>query len=96
MEYVDLARFVFSLLAVIALILLCVWIAKRLDVEKRLAGLRKNTYLSIVESFHVDPKHKLVIVKRGSIHHVLLIGQGTSLVVESYEVAPQETPNVAS
>jgi flagellar biogenesis protein FliO len=78
LEYVDLARFVFSLIAVIALILLCVWIAKRLDIEKRLAGLRKNSHLSVVESFHV-----------------LLIGQGSSLHIETYEASPKEIPDVA-
>lgn len=90
MEYIDLARFIFSFLSVIALIVVCAWVIKRLDIEKKLAGLRKDAHLAVVESCHIDAKHKLVIVRRDARHHVLLIGQGVSLLVESYDAAASE------
>lgn len=90
METVDLARFVFSFLGVLALIVICAWIVKRLDVEKRLAGLRKDAHLALVETCHIDGKHKLVLVRRDTRQHVLLLGQGAPLLVESYDVAVQK------
>lgn len=93
MEYIDLARFIFSFLGVIALIVVCAWIVKRLDIEKKLAGLRKDAHLAVVESCHIDAKHKLVVVKRDTRHHVLLLGQGRALHVESYDATASEKPH---
>lgn len=92
MEYVSLARVAVSFLGVIALILLCAWIAKRLDVQKRLANMRKDARLALVESVHIDGRHKLVIVRREAKHHLLLLGQQAPLHIESYDApAAEET-----
>ncbi len=96
MEYVDLARFVFSFAGVIALILLVAWITKRLGIEKRLAGLRKNALVSVTETCHIDARHKLVVVRRGDRHHLLVVGQGATLLVESFDAPKAEVPHVES
>lgn len=85
MESVDLARFVLSFFGVIALILISTWMAKRLDVQKRLASLRKDAHLAVLEVTHIDARHKLVVVRRDARRHLLLIGQGAPLLVESYD-----------
>lgn len=90
MESVDLARFIFSFLGVIALILISSWIVKRLDVQKRLAGLRKDAHLAVVETSHIDNRHKLVVIRRDERHHLLLIGQAAPLLIESYDAPAQE------
>lgn len=85
MESVDLARFVLSFFGVIALILVSTWIAKRIDVQKRLASLRKDAHLAVLEVSHVDARHKLVVVRRDTRRHLLLIGPGAPLLIESYD-----------
>jgi flagellar protein FliO/FliZ len=85
-ETVDLARFIFSFLGVIALILICAWIIKRLDIEKKLAAMRKDSRLSVIESCSIDAKHKLVMVRSDHRVHVLLLGAGAPLCIESSDM----------
>lgn len=96
MEYVDLARFIFSFAGVIALILLVAWIIKRLGLEKRLAGLRKDAMIAVAETCHIDARHKLVVVRRGDLHHLLVIGQGSTVLVESFDAPKTEVTHVES
>ncbi len=84
MEYVNFARVILSFGGVVALIFLIAWIAKRLNIEKRLASFKKDARMQVLESCHIDARHKLVLVKRDNQRHVLLIGQGHSTIVESY------------
>lgn len=90
MEYVDLARFVFSLIGVLSLIMLCAWIAKRFNVDKRLAAFKKDAQLSVLETCHIDPRHKLVLIKRNEKRHVLVLGQSHATLIESYDVPAAE------
>jgi flagellar protein FliO/FliZ len=73
------------LLAVVALIFGVAYIARKLGVEKKLAGLRKDARMRVVESLSLDMRHRLVIVRRDAREHVLLIGPGETQVVESYD-----------
>ncbi len=90
MEYVNLARVVLSFAGVVALIFICAWVAKRLDVQKRLASMRKDAHIAVVESLHIDGRNKLVIVRRDAKHHLLLLGQNAPVHIESYDVPVQE------
>ena len=79
-------RAVLALIFVIALIVLCAALAKKVGLDKRLAGNKGRTSrLSVVETLYLSPKHRLVIVRSGEKEHLLLIGASGDLLIESYE-----------
>jgi flagellar protein FliO/FliZ len=88
MEYVDLGRTIASLVGVIALIFLVAWVARKIGIEKRFAGMRKDARLQIVESMYIDGRHRMVIIRRDAREHVLLVSPTNSLLVESYDATP--------
>ena len=87
METHDIIRAVAALSSVLALIACCAWAARRLNLEKRLAGMRKDARLHLVESLYIDSRHRVVILRRDAREHVLLVSANETVVVESYDVA---------
>ncbi len=81
MSYDTYWRFLLALAAVVALIGLCAWIARRLGLGGRLAttGSRR---LRIVEVLPLDGKRRLVLLRRDGVEHLLLLGQSSDLVIE--------------
>jgi flagellar protein FliO/FliZ len=68
---------------VVVLIVLGLWVLKAgMRTTARLGGMRGRR-LSIVEQLQIDPRRQLVIVRRDDTEHVLLIGGGQDVVVES-------------
>lgn len=91
MEFDGYARFVLSLVFVIGLILLAAWAARRFGygvVSPRLGG-RKTRRLALIESIQLDPRRRLVLVKRDDVEHLLLLGGASDFVVEN--VVPSST-----
>ncbi|MFA7430743.1 MAG: flagellar biosynthetic protein FliO [Rhodospirillaceae bacterium] len=43
-------------------------------------GLRR---LQVLETLAVDPKRRLVLVRRDGVEHLILVGGGTDLVIEA-------------
>lgn len=82
-DITTLARFALALIFVLGLILVSAWGMRRFGIGARLApntaGRRR---LEVVEVAPLDARHKLVMVRRDEIEHVLLIGQGDPVVVE--------------
>lgn len=77
------AQAVLALIFVIGLILVAAWVVRRFGIGGRFApppGNRRR--LNIVEVAPLDARHKLVMVRRDDIEHLLLIGTGDPLVVE--------------
>ncbi|CAK0764987.1 flagellar protein FliO/FliZ [uncultured Gammaproteobacteria bacterium] len=76
-------RFLVALVAVVALIFAAAWVAKRLG----LGGLGVATAgrirrLAVVDSVSLDPRRRLVLVRRDGMEHLLLLGSSGDLVVE--------------
>lgn len=90
MESADVVRAFVSLIGVVALILLTAWVVKRVGIEKRFAGMRKDARLQIVESLYIDARHRVVILRRDTREHVLLVTATDSLVLESYDATTPE------
>ncbi|MBF0562548.1 MAG: flagellar biosynthetic protein FliO [Alphaproteobacteria bacterium] len=99
-------HFGLALVFVIGLILLAAWAARRFDLG-HLAGRaigRRNRRLAIVEILPLDSSRRLVLVRRDEIHHLLLIGGASELVVEcgigvprfSQVLAESENPSVGT
>jgi len=96
--FADYLRFLFALIFVLGLILGVALIAKRFgfgnQAPMRLRGAKR---LAIVESMALDAKHRLVLVRRDQIEHLIVIGGASDLVVETGIVTsptPPSTPTV--
>lgn len=82
-----LARMVFALLFVVALIYLSSALARRYGLDKRVAGVKgREPAMSVVETLYLDPRRRLVLVSVGTRQHVLLLSQAGDLVVATEEV----------
>lgn len=75
---------VLSLAFVVALVFVLFWLARRVFSGGAGIGSRSKTpRLAVLDVTSVDPKRKLVLIRRDQIEHLLLIGGQNDLVVES-------------
>ena len=83
MELADYARFAISLFLVLGIIGIAAWGTRRLGLAGRLpAATGRGRRLSVVEIAPLDPKRRLVLVRRDGVEHLLLLGNGGDVVVE--------------
>lgn len=89
MEITQIAFFIAVMFFVLALILALAWVAKRYmggggtTRSKGSPLRRRERRLAMVEAASISPRHKLVLVRRDNVEHLLLLGGGNELVVES-------------
>jgi flagellar protein FliO/FliZ len=76
-------RFMLALVAVVALLGLFAWLARRLGLATRIAGPGGRRRLAIVEVTPVDGKRRLVLLRRDDVEHLVLLGPDGATVVES-------------
>lgn len=76
-------RLVGALALVVALIFAIAWIAKRLGLGGRFATPRGKRRLAVQEVLPLDGKRRVVLLKRDGVEHLLLLGIGTDLVIET-------------
>src|SRR5579885_1685840 len=69
-----LARFVLALTVVLALIAAATWAARRYMGSAMMAGLTGRRRLAVIESTMLDGKSRLVLVRRDSTEHLLVLG----------------------
>lgn len=83
MEFEDYFRFILALVLVVGLIGLVAWGARRFGLAGRLPALTgKTRRLSVIEATMLDPRHRLVLVRRDDTEHLILLGQSGDLLVE--------------
>lgn len=90
MEALDLARALAALLAVLGLLGLAAWLARRLELHRRLGG-PAGSRLAVVETRWLDSRTRLLLVRRDRVEHLLLLGAGPPLLVEG-GIAAAESP----
>ncbi|MBF0306164.1 MAG: FliO/MopB family protein [Alphaproteobacteria bacterium] len=78
-------RFLVALIFVVGLILGVAWALRRFGpgALQAAGGARRKRRLALIESLAVDARRRLVLVSRDGREHLLLIGGGTDLLVES-------------
>lgn len=77
-------RFVVALVFVLALIGLVAWVGRRMGFLGRVTmGRATNGRIGVVDAVTVDAKHRLVLVRRDGIEHLVLLGPTSELLVES-------------
>ena len=75
-------RFALALAAVVALIALSAWIARRLGLGGGFVASSGKRRLAIIEALPLDGKRRLVLLKRDGVEHLLLLGLHNDLVIE--------------
>lgn len=91
MEFSGLLNVVVAFGIVLALMLGLAWAARRLGLDRLQPKARAGAEIACVETLYLDPKRRLVIVRRGARKHLLLLGPNSELLVESYDAAADET-----
>lgn len=82
MEFDTYLRFILVLIFVLGLVLALGWVLKRSGISgSAVAG--KGKRLGVVETVFLGPKHRLILIRRDAVEHLVLIGPNSSEVVES-------------
>src|SRR5450631_4316970 len=76
--------FIFSFVAVLALIGLAAWLVRRFAGNRLGANTNRGRMprLAVIDAAAVDGRRRLVLVRRDNIEHLLMIGGPTDIVVE--------------
>ena len=96
MDFQTYLRFVLALVAVLALIGVLAWLARRYGVGGMLAtgGGSRLRRLAVVEVLAIDGRRRLVLVRRDGVEHLILTAATGDIVVETGIPAP--APSVAA
>jgi flagellar protein FliO/FliZ len=82
MEFDTYLRFILVLIFVLGLVFALGWVLKRSGISgSAVAG--KGKRLGVVETAFLGPKHRLVLVRRDEVEHLVLIGPNSNTLVES-------------
>ena len=87
---------VLALVAVLALLAVCGWLARRYGVAGRALGARGQRRLSVVEVAPIDGKRRLVLLRRDATEHLVLLGSDSATVIERGIAPPQAAPGFAA
>jgi flagellar protein FliO/FliZ len=82
MAFETYLRFVLVLVFVLGLVVVLGWVLKRSGIGGG-AMIGKNRRLGVVETAFLGPKHRLVLVRRDAVEHLVLISPNSSTLVES-------------
>jgi flagellar protein FliO/FliZ len=92
MEPTTYIRFVLALILVLGLILGLSWVLKRFGFGAGATGpLARRRRLRTVESALLDGRHRVFLVRRDDVEHLVLVGPNTSQVIERGIPAPANT-----
>jgi flagellar protein FliO/FliZ len=91
----DYLRFLAALVFVLGLIGLLAWLARRTRLAGQSGGPGGGRRLALVEMLPLDARHRLALVRRDGVEHLLLLAQGANHVVEAGIVAVAPTSSSA-
>jgi len=73
-------RFALALILVLGLIALLAWLLRRFGLGVKMT---KGRRLHIVEAQMLGPRHRLMLIRRDDVEHLVIVGPGSETVVES-------------
>ena len=89
MEFDVYLRFLLALLLVLAIIAGLTWVARRFGLGGQLTpNAGKSPRLSVVEVKSLDPRRKLVLLRRDDREYLVLLGAGQDMLLEGGIQAP--------
>lgn len=94
MEFSTYLRFILVLVFVLGLVFLLAWVLKRFGYGGAV-GKAQGRRLRIVETALLGPKHRLVLIRRDNVEHLLVLGPTNEAVVET-GIMPPATPQAAA
>ncbi len=86
----DYLRFILALVAVLGLIALFAWAARRFRLGGLAGSAVRSGRLEVVEALPIDGRQRLVLIRRDKREHLILIGQERSLLIENGIDIPKE------
>lgn len=78
----DYLRFAAALIFVLALMGLVGWVMRRLNNAQQGFSM-KDKRLSVIEQKMIDPRHKLVLIRRDDKEHLVILSQNGNTVIET-------------
>ncbi|HSE75850.1 MAG TPA: flagellar biosynthetic protein FliO [Dongiaceae bacterium] len=73
-------RFALALILVLGLIALLAWLLRRFGMGVKMSKSRR---LGIAEVQMLGPRHRLMLIRRDDVEHLVIVGPGSETVVES-------------
>ncbi len=92
MEWGLYFRFAATLVFVLGLIGLMALLLRRFGLTARVTPSAKKGRLAVVEVRPIDAKRRLVLLRRDSVEHLVLLGIGQALVIEQSIPLPADRP----
>ncbi len=93
MDVLDYLRFLLVLMVIVGLIIGLGWLLRRFGFGDGARGpLTRHRRLGTIESASLDARHKVVLVRRDDVEHLVLVGPNTSQVIESGIAASGDMP----
>lgn len=92
MDVATYIRFLLALVLVLGLILGLAWLLRYLGFGQGAVGpLTRRRRLRTLESAAIDGRHRVVLVRRDAVEHLILVGPNTSQVIETgIPAAPED------
>ncbi len=90
MDLVDFGRYAGGLLVTLGLLALLAFAAKRLDLFAAVRGQRAGRRLGVTETLNLDARRRLALVRWDGREHLVLLGMGGDLLLESRDAPPPE------
>jgi flagellar protein FliO/FliZ len=78
-------RFILALVLVLGLLVLAAVLLRRTGLAPKLGRARR---LSLIEALPLGPRHRLILVRRDNVEHLLLVGPQGDVVVETGIAGP--------
>ncbi|MCF8481198.1 MAG: flagellar biosynthetic protein FliO [Rhodospirillum sp.] len=92
MDMDNYLRFMLALVFVLGLLFALAYVMKRFAAPGMVRN-RSAKRIKVLEALAVDPKRRLVLVRRDDVEHLLLVGGDSDLVVEGGIPAREEDPD---
>lgn len=84
MDPLTYLKFIAALSFVLGLIGVCVWLARRFNILPDVQRIKKDKRrMEIIESLPLDPKRRMMIVRRDDKEVVLILGATNEIIVET-------------
>ncbi|WP_106752949.1 flagellar biosynthetic protein FliO [Pannonibacter carbonis] len=86
--------FIIALAIVFGLIGLVLFVLRRLTGNRISTGRNRQPRIAVMDAMHIDPRRRLLLVRRDNVEHLILVGGPTDVVVEQAIVrgAPVAAP----
>lgn len=82
MDVTAYLQFALALVFVLGLIGAAAVLARRLGLGHGVRPAGRSRRLSVVESLSLDPKRRLVLLRRDGVEHLVILGAGGDTVIE--------------